>query len=592
MRLSCFPNKLKQLIISGLFIFCFGQTVAQPDDSNSSLRYKIRLLSDSKEFMEINRLINRNTSLEPEYSLGILTRNLDYANKNSDFELLAYTHLSLGNFWWFRSNRVKAFEHFFQSEKISREHDYKSITALAIMNRSHFEADKNIKIEMLLDAIGLFQKLHDTLNLAKAHLNLGQTFSDFVIADTAFQSPHVNREPFSARMEIYRDSAFKHYNIAHALNDKSGHPEIIASVNLHFAEWYWFEKDFQKAVFHLITAADFFLRAGHTKGHLYCKLQLAKIYVEKIEYEQAIQLLNEVEELSKKLQSLDNLVQTYRLFSTIYDSLSNYPLALFFHRLYNQHLIELNNNASLDKIHALNLEYKLLEQSNEILLLNSRRHTNRLIIVFLAAAILFTLVIAYLGVLNKRRKVAFVTKEYKKSKELNELQASLMESEKAKLKLEQELLEEKVQLRSERIIMIANQIAKLDSLLKVLNEDVKTVVKGSKDHLLVEKLNTIKVSLAKSMHEQSTLRELSALSDEVNQNFLFHIEQHYKSITKEDLKLLSYLIMNMGSKEIAEISNITLDSVHKKRYRLRQKLNIGSGKSFADFYRETLASMQ
>ena len=94
------------------------------------------------------------------------------------------------------------------------------------------------------------------------------------------------------------------------------------------------------------------------------------------------------------------------------------------------------------------------------------------------------------------------------------------------------------------------------------------------------------------MHEQSTLRELSALSDEVNQNFLFHIEQHYKSITKEDLKLLSYLIMNMGSKEIAEISNITLDSVHKKRYRLRQKLNIGSGKSFADFYRETLASMQ
>ena len=56
-------------------------------------------------------------------------------------------------------------------------------------------------------------------------------------------------------------------------------------------------------------------------------------------------------------------------------------------------------------------------------------------------------------------------------------------------------------------------------------------------------------------------------------------------LTPSDVKLAAYLRMNLSTKEIAQLLNITNRSVELKRYRLRKKMNLESGVNLGEFMR-------
>lgn len=544
------------------------------NNAGINLKYKVEALLNANDIISANRLLNSNTTLEPEYVIEILNQNLEKAKSRSNSEALAYTYLSIGNFWFMRTNNVKAYENFFQAERLSREHHFDWILALAIMNRSHLEHDTENKILLLREAIEMFGKLSDHVNLAKAHLNLGQAFRNF---------QQIN--------QAYRDSAFSHYHIAGSLNDSLTHPEIEASVNVHFAEWYKVEGDYLKAQDFFETAYHFFGLANQAKGQVYCLLELADVHLQKSEFAVAETKLKNCEEWAIRMGFIDYLSTVYNKFAILYEKTGQPNYALKYQRLYTQSLIELNEVVSQDKIHSLNLEYALLEQSNLIRTLNQKKQTNRLLMIFISSAALMAIVASYLLVQNKKRKLQLIALQVEETNRINEMQKNLMEADLARQQLEKDLLEEKVKVRTERIIMIANQINKLDTFLQSFNQDVKLLANNPQSHELARSINALKVSLSQSMYEQTNLRELKALSTETNQDFFFHISQRHEGITRDDIKLLSYLVMNMASKEIASHFNISQESVNKKRYRLRQKLGIQQRKSFSEFYRDTLKEL-
>jgi DNA-binding CsgD family transcriptional regulator len=53
----------------------------------------------------------------------------------------------------------------------------------------------------------------------------------------------------------------------------------------------------------------------------------------------------------------------------------------------------------------------------------------------------------------------------------------------------------------------------------------------------------------------------------------------YPEVSNNDLRLMSLLKMNLSSKEIANILNISVEGVKKARYRLRKKLNLNTEES-------------
>ena len=577
------------LLLCSLQLFVFAGS-----DSSISIKNKIETLLLADDIISANRLLNSNSSLEPEYIIELLNANLNKAKAASKYEALAYTYLSIGNFWLMRSNNVKAYENFYQAEKISSQQKYGWINALALMNRSHMEPDRESRIVLLRQAIGMFQKLDDRVNLAKAHLNLGQAFTNYNITDSvrnATNSTHIAIANSKNSKVVYRDSAFRHYRIAGLLNDSLSHPEIAASVNVHLAEWYQFEGKYTLAEDCLNAAFEFFGQANLSKGQIYCLMQLADIAMLNGDYSSAGEKLGSAADWAERMGFSDYLAKVYNSLSALHEKTGDNVKALAFNRQYTKILGQLNKSISQDRIHALNLEYALEEQNNLIASLNQKKQTNRLLLILISSAAILALITSYLLVQNKRRKIQLINLQVTETKRLNELQKELLEADIERQQLEKELLEEKVKVKTERIIMIANQMNKLDTFLQSIGREVKLLTNNNKHNDLSKTITDLKLSLSRSMHEQTNLHELQMLSTETNQDFFFHITQNYSGITRDDIKLLSFLVMNMSSKEISRHFNISQESINKKRYRLRQKLNISAGKSFAEFYKETLEKL-
>jgi len=68
-----------------------------------------------------------------------------------------------------------------------------------------------------------------------------------------------------------------------------------------------------------------------------------------------------------------------------------------------------------------------------------------------------------------------------------------------------------------------------------------------------------------------------------DKDFLKNIKGLHPSLTHNDLKLCAFLRLNLLSKEIAPLLNISTRSVEVKRYRLRRKLNLSRNQSINDY---------
>jgi DNA-binding CsgD family transcriptional regulator len=72
----------------------------------------------------------------------------------------------------------------------------------------------------------------------------------------------------------------------------------------------------------------------------------------------------------------------------------------------------------------------------------------------------------------------------------------------------------------------------------------------------------------------------------LDKDFLKTIKSKHPSLTPNDLKLCAYLRLNLSSKEIAPLFNISTKSVEVKRYRLRKKMDLNREIGLTDYILE------
>jgi DNA-binding CsgD family transcriptional regulator len=71
--------------------------------------------------------------------------------------------------------------------------------------------------------------------------------------------------------------------------------------------------------------------------------------------------------------------------------------------------------------------------------------------------------------------------------------------------------------------------------------------------------------------------------DQAHENFFKKLKTQYPDLTPHDFRLCAYLKLNLSSKEIAPLLNITIRGVEEKRYRLRKRLNLASDQGLTEF---------
>jgi len=159
-----------------------------------------------------------------------------------------------------------------------------------------------------------------------------------------------------------------------------------------------------------------------------------------------------------------------------------------------------------------------------------------------------------------------------------------MQHEHELLLLRQEKLEKEVQFKSEDLANSANELIKRKKLLNKLHVEIE---KQQED----KERTSITPSMRKLSRELD--RQLKLDKDEthlfehgfntIHEQFFGKLMAQYPNLTPQDLKLAAYLRMNLGSKEIAPLLNITVRSVELKRYRLRKKMELDENINLNEF---------
>lgn len=71
--------------------------------------------------------------------------------------------------------------------------------------------------------------------------------------------------------------------------------------------------------------------------------------------------------------------------------------------------------------------------------------------------------------------------------------------------------------------------------------------------------------------------------DRIHENFFIKLKERYPNLTPGDLRLCALLRLNMPTKDVARMQNLTIRGVEAARYRLRKKLDLPEGYNLVDF---------
>jgi len=87
----------------------------------------------------------------------------------------------------------------------------------------------------------------------------------------------------------------------------------------------------------------------------------------------------------------------------------------------------------------------------------------------------------------------------------------------------------------------------------------------------------------KSIANDKDWQSFEVLFEQAHENFFKRLKSAYPDLTPSDLKLCAYLKLNLSSKEIAPLLNISLRGVEIRRYRLRKHLSLTSDENLVEF---------
>lgn len=151
-----------------------------------------------------------------------------------------------------------------------------------------------------------------------------------------------------------------------------------------------------------------------------------------------------------------------------------------------------------------------------------------------------------------------------------------------KLRIENEKNRAEVELKTKELAGYAMQITQKNEALHAMKERLiqisKKVNPDAQKHL--QKLIN---SIEKSTKQKEDWEKFEGYFDQVYEDFTKKLRELYPNLTPNDIKLCAYLRMNLSTKEIAPLLNISIRGVEVSRYRLRKKLDLPKDQNLTDF---------
>lgn len=493
-------------------------------------------LGEIRSSMNVNKAIAIN-----ELAAGKADSALKRVNETIEYWILKKDSVALARDYNFKAGIYEhkgeiqlALQNVFKAIKIHEQLKNQIGKADALLVLAALEStNKNVQkaLEYELEALSIYDAQGDKLYAALTNTNLGLSYND--LQDFENAKLHLNKA-------ILLASEIKASNLVADAKIKLGN--ILIRLG-----------SYEESIDILKEALETNTENQQVLSQMDNLNGLANAYNKIGKANLSISYANKSIKIGEKVNTLERQMHAYSIRSQAYQQLKNYEKAFADYKQGSILKDSLFQKEKIDQIERLRTEFEIERKEQELIIekdkvdiLEKEAALSRLQKLLLILGLGLSLIIAVLGYYGFRQKIK-------------------------REQLVKEKLDLELDFKKKKLTTLALQLAKKNELLKSLKTDAKQLSTANDASRGYQKLiNSIDFDL----NDENNWKNFSRSFEEVHKDFNSIALKKYPTITPNELRLMALLKMNLSSKEIANILNISIPGIKKARQRLRKKMDL------------------
>jgi DNA-binding CsgD family transcriptional regulator len=175
-----------------------------------------------------------------------------------------------------------------------------------------------------------------------------------------------------------------------------------------------------------------------------------------------------------------------------------------------------------------------------------------------------------------------VIRSYRKKQKRKEQYLISIERQKTQ-QLKNEMLEAELENKKNELVKQTSALTRKGMVMKMLLEELEHQKDILGDRYPSKLYTRMRSLMEKVLNDQNDWLAFETYFNSAHQNFIERFRQQYTDITTGDLRICCLLRMNLSTKEIASILNISIRAVELRRYRLRKRIGLDGDTNLVDF---------
>ena len=201
-------------------------------------------------------------------------------------------------------------------------------------------------------------------------------------------------------------------------------------------------------------------------------------------------------------------------------------------------------------------------------------------------AIIYSIFLLYRFFNRSIEKSRIKEKEQQRSKyrqREQQFKEEALEAEKEMIRLRNEKLNLEMIHKEKELANSTLMIIQKNEMLNKLMHDLNRVKSALSDEQHKNQLNSTIKKIGREIDNEKQWQVFNTHVEQVHEQLFIKLKEKYPDLTPRELSLCAYLRMNISSKEIATLMNISTRGVEISRYRIRKKLGLDRNANLTDF---------
>ncbi|WP_205503742.1 triple tyrosine motif-containing protein [Rufibacter psychrotolerans] len=183
---------------------------------------------------------------------------------------------------------------------------------------------------------------------------------------------------------------------------------------------------------------------------------------------------------------------------------------------------------------------------------------------------------------TEKRKI-LLEKERKLGQKEIEIRQITNQSEQEIDRLRNEKFQAELDHKNRELTYSTIHLINKNELLNSVKLELQEILKNGGRTAPQEELKKIIRSIDQNITSEVDWKQFELHFNHVHGDFIHRLQEHYPDLTPQEIKLSTYLRLNLTTKDIAQLLNISVRGVEISRYRLRKRLHLDRSDNLTDF---------